>query len=47
MFSDMKDKYPDQNFKHVFMAMIRVKLYNSWEVMTGQWGYCEPVIANG
>jgi len=45
MLSDMKDKYPAQNLKDVFMAMNWVKLYNSWEAMAGQWGYSKPVLA--
>ena len=31
--------------KDVFMAIYWVELYNSWEVMAGQSGYSEPVIA--
>ena len=45
MVSDTNDKYLSQNLKDVFMAMNWVKLYNSWEVMVGQWGYSEPVLA--
>ena len=47
MVSDMKDKYPAQNLKDVFMAMNWVKLYSSWDVMAGQWVYIEQVLANG
>ena len=45
MLSDMKDKYPAQNLKDVFVSMNWAKLYNYWEVKTGQWGYSEPVIS--
>ena len=41
MFYDMKEKYPAQNLKTVFMT----KFYNSWEVMAGHWRYSEPIVA--
>ncbi len=41
----MKDKYPAQSVQDVLMTMNCVSLYNAWEVMAGQWGYYEPVIA--
>ena len=45
MFADIKEKYPSQNLRDVLIAVYWVKLYNSWEVMAGHWGYSEPVVA--
>jgi len=45
MFADIKEKYPSQNLTDVLMTMNWVKLYNSWEVVAGHWGYSKPVVA--
>lgn len=41
----MKDNYPAWNLKDVLMKINWVKLQNSWEVMAGQRGQSEQVIA--
>ena len=46
VYSDMKDTYPAQYLKDVCMTINWVNLYNSWNVMAGQWGYTEQFIAN-
>jgi len=39
VFTDVKDRFPAVNIKHLMMTMNWLTLYDKYVVLSGRWGY--------